>query len=369
VVSSKELQLVGVVYAFSEANHAVFQNAGCWKLKRDLNIDTWAYAPREYLQLYYSANCRIQIPPPYHSSTEIQRYFLKPVSKKQIKTWFTREGFYAFKGMLLDLLSARIFHSLPASFVHDYKSKRYLFESGLYKFCKSHFEQNAKETTLFLGTTLYTNPGNLDKFRRNLTQHFEISFQNLQEQIEDGSFSNFRVDFEALSNDEKSLIESLTAFIGSRKDVIFLRSRNLTNDIASNNGKSEELRPLILELLSKGVSIIHSGTPPVNLEITDKNYFELSHSFDVATELALARQCTSIMQSSYGGLFTAVTTVPTNLIIFDEEWSLSNLARPISLMSARKKAGCIDLKLGNLTPEKANPNCIRILGFMAELSR
>ena len=339
---------VGVVYAFSEANHAVFQNAGAWKLKRDFGVSTWAYAPREYQALFWSAEKTFQISPlPYRSSREIQESQLNLISRKGFRSWISTGSYHFFKGRIMDFLPAKMFHLLPASFRHDYKSKHFLFDSGIYKLCKVHFKRNAPPESEFLGTTFYTNPSNFVKIRRNLKKHFQISFQNLSDQIQSGVFANLEIDTIFLDEDETTCLKEQLEFIHNHDQVIFLRTRNINNDVRFQNADSSQLIPIIQYLLDKQISIIHSGTPPVRLGIKHLNYLEVSHSLPVGTELALAQECDVVMQSAWAGLFTAVATLKTSLVTFDEEWSVVNLPNPVSLMDARKSAGMRDLTLGS----------------------
>ena len=342
----REERRAGLVYAFSEANHAVFQNAGIWKLKRDFDIETWAYAPREYAGLYWSAKKTFVISPaPYEFSGEIQRFSLNPVSRSSPKSWFTRGGYHFLKREILKRLPAPLFHSLPPFFRHDYKSKRYLFKSGVYDFCKNHFEKNSP-LGRFLGTTLYTDPSNLSKFKMDLTKHFQISFQNLSEQIESGVFADFRLDRLALTESQLLSVDKILQFIEDRENPIFLRTRNIDNPVSFQNANPLELKPIVEFLLGCGVCIVNSGIPPVKLEIEHENYLEVSHNLPVETELAIAQKFPLVMQSAWAGLFTAISTLNTSLVTFDEEWSIRNLPTPISLMGARQSAGKRDLSLG-----------------------
>jgi hypothetical protein len=361
---------VGVVYAFSEANHAVFQNAGAWKLERDLGVSTWAYAPREYQALFWSAEKTFQIsPPPYRSSREIQELQLNLISRKNFRSWISQGSYHFFKGRIMEFLPAKMFHFLPASFRHDYKSKHFLFESGIYNLCKVHFERNAPHGSEFLGTTFYTNPGNLVENKRNLKMHFQISFQNLSDQIRSGTLANFEIDTIILEEDEKSCVKEILEFVHDHDHVIFLRTRNVDNDVRFQNADPAVLNPVIDYLLDKKISIIHSGTPPVRLGIEHPNYLEVSHSLPVGIELALAQECDLVMQSAWAGLFTAVATLKTSLVTFDEEWSQVNLPHPVSLMDARKSAGMQDLALGSALMDTSSLEDVgkKILALLSKL--
>ena len=53
------------------------------------------------------------------------------------------------------------------------------------------------------------------------------------------------------------------------------------------------------------------------------------------------------MQTAWAGLFTAFATLNKNLITFQNEWSVHNLIKPVSLLEARKRIGMKDIPLGN----------------------
>jgi len=134
-------QALGVVYAFSEANHAVFQNAGLWKLKRDQGTVTWAYAPNEYLGLYWSADHRRLIAPsPYASPIEVYETQVSTVARSKPSTWFSSGSRYYFQNSLLRLLPASISHKLPLRLKHDHKSRKFLIDSGAYSLCEQNFK-------------------------------------------------------------------------------------------------------------------------------------------------------------------------------------------------------------------------------------
>lgn len=343
-----KVNAIGLVYSFSEANHAVFQNAGIWKLKRELNIDTWAYAPREYAALYWSAaTTHVISPAPYGSSREIQMYSLNPISRTTPRSWFTRGGYHFFKLEILKRMPAFLLHSLPVSFRHDYKSKRYLFDSGIYDFVENHFK-NSVPCGKFVGTSFYTDPSNFKKLKMNLTNHFQISFQNLKDQIESGTFAEFNIYKIGLTEVETEVVEKILEFRRRQEKAIFLRTRNIDNQVSFQNANPLQLKPIIEFLLDSDIAIVHSGTPPVKLGIEHKNYLEVSHDLPVGTELAIAQDFSAVMQSAWAGLFTAVSTLNINLITFDDEWSLRNLPIPISLMKAREVAGKKDFQLGKI---------------------
>lgn len=340
---------VGVVYAFSEANHAVFQNAGIWRLREEFGIEAHVYAPKEYLGLYWAATQRFLISPsPYASMSEIQQYEKSPIQRRKISSWFSSGGVNYFYNLFLDMLPTVIFHSLPKYFTADYKSRKFLFKSGIYRLCKKHFLRgNHEGNAIFLGTTMYTNPGNGRKFRRNLTRHFQESFENLFQQISTGCFADFPswTEQDTFRDIE---INPIFEFFKLSGKTVFLRTRNLNNSVRFQNASADKIRPVVLYLLNNGIKVVNSGTPPVSLDITHSGYFEFSHKLPVDEELRIASLCNFVMNSAWAGLFVAVATLRKNLITFDREWSEVHLSSPISILDARKKAGQKDLVLGDM---------------------
>lgn len=211
--------------------------------------------------------------------------------------------------------------------------------------CKRHFVRVSKRgEARFLGTTSYTNPANMEKIAWDLKKQFQVSFQNLYNQISSGALAVFSPYDEIPSKDDV-IMKEFFSFIKKQEITIFLRTRNLRNSIAIHNASKEKLKPVINYLLENGISVVNSGTPPVSLGIDNLKYFELDHSYPVDLELSLALKCDYVMNSAWAGLFVAVATLNTSLITFDKEWSVLNLTTPISILDARARIGLRDLNL------------------------
>ena len=106
------------------------------------------------------------------------------------------------------------------------------------------------------------------------------------------------------------------------------------------------MQGLVKELLRNGFVVINSGVPVAGLNIDDNNYFEYSHNLSIATEMHLANHCDYVMQTAWAGLFTAFASFNKPLITFNEEWSSTNIVKPVSLLKARNMIGIKDIELG-----------------------
>lgn len=335
----------GLVFAFSEANHAVFQNAGIdkWK-KTHPNDEFWVYTPNEYAGLYYSADKVIIIS---QTSFEMvhQRYknFFKPVYRNKPITWLSAAGLNAIHHKFLSFLPLKIFHKLPERFKHDHKSRKYLFDSGIYQQSKEDFLQNSKfyEKSMWISTAIYFDIGTMSKLKKNLLEYFEISFKNLYDQILSRSLYKF-----SKSTPTNNIYSHFK--ISKSQRIIFLRTRNISNDVEFQNAIPSLLKPLVLLLIDLGYFVVNSGIPATYLGIRNENYIEYSHSLTVDEEFELIIQSDFLLQTAWSGLFSAVAALNIPLITFDLEWSAINFQPPISLLDARKAIGLSDLPLGRL---------------------
>jgi len=348
---------LGVVHGFSEANQAVFQNAGLWKIKRDHGTLTWAYAPSEYLGLFWSADYRKLISPsPYASPAEVYKTQVSSVARRKPSTWFSSGARNHLRNVILGQLPASIYHKLPLGLKYDYKSRKFLIESGVYSLCQQNFfaeNHNQREDSRFIGTGAYTNIPELRNLRFNLENHFQVNFEILRDQIAQASLAPFGSEY--LARNKTSLTQdSVASFLKWRQNsngggggVIFLRTRNIQNNVAFQNAKPGFLQPIVLRLLSEGISVVNSGVPPMPLAITHEQYLEFSHELSVDIELSLAAESDFVMNTAWAGLFTAVSTLSCKLITFDAEWSVHNLLNPVSLLEARRESGMKDIVLGD----------------------
>lgn len=369
---------VGIVYAFSEANHAVFQNAGMWALKHEAGTDTWGYAPREYLGLYWSMDVGILIsPPPYREVRDVYETQKSSVMRRDPRTWFSSGSRNHARNLTLGLLPSAILHKLPMRIRHDFKSRKFLFDSGVFKLCKNHFinahlppmdlsdvstgwssQRENRDKINFLGTGMYRDLRTLNLLKHNLVDHFQTSFEALNYQLNSGVFAPFGPEFSPLIELQNSnpKIREIIAWMRSRPKTIFLRTRNINNNVRFQNAQPHFLAPLIRILIDEGVGVINSGIPPMKLDIFHENYLEFDHHLPIDIELSLSTHASRLMNTAWAGLFTAVSTLKHPLITFDTEWSVRNLPSSISLLRTRKHQGFKDINLGESlyeeTPQK-----------------
>jgi hypothetical protein len=351
---------IGVVFPFNEVNAAVFQNAGLFWAKRKYGCETEVFAPEQFRGLYFSVDKFNTITKlPYSNYGEVAKWEPNEISKKKLKTWFTPGALNFIKHRSLNYLPASVFHSIPLELRSDWKTTKYLVRSGIYSKCKSSFanSNHMYDYNLFFGDGAYTNLATLKQEKKDLQNCFQYQFTNLYNLILTGEI-NFMT---SNNNDSINELESPSEiqiamdFISARKNVIFLRTRNYDNSVRFQNAPVKDLAKLINLLLNEGVSVINSGVPASNLGISHENYLEYSHNLSISREMQIASMATFIMQTAWAGLFTAFATLNKNLITFQNEWSVHNLIKPISLLEAREKIGIKDIPLGdNFASDKLN---------------
>jgi len=375
---------VGIVYGFSEANHAVFQNAGLWALNQEAGTETWGYAPREYLGLYWSLDNRVLISPsPYRRVHDVYHTQKSIVTRRNPKTWMSSGARNHLKNITLSLLTGPTFHKLPARLRHDFKSQKFLFDSGVFKVCETHFmnclssNKNSiavgkkwsrklserERGGIFLGTGMYRDLQSLKVFRHDLIEHFQTSFGALENQLSSGVFAPFGREYLRLVELEQTNpeIREIISWLNSRSRTIFLRTRNIENNVSFQNAQPNFLAPVVRILLDEGVGVINSGIPPMRLNISHENYREFDHHLPIDVELSLSTYATRVMNTAWAGLFTAVSTLNHPLITFDHEWSVENLPNPISLLRTRQNRGVSDINLAKRFYEESPLKVAKLL--------
>lgn len=339
---------VGVVFPFNEVNAGVFQNAGLWAAKKNFGLETTVYAPNQFRGLYFAADKVLEISPlPYCSYQEVSEHEPNTISKNDVSTWFSKGTVNYLHHKSLEMLPASIFHALPSRVRSDYKTSKYLVESGILKLARQNFySNNSRDNSCFLGDGLYFDLAKFKKKRKNLTAYFQYSFENLYNMI---ISKNINYGEGEIAQSENLLIETPLKFLqqfGSDSPKIFLRTRNINSSVRFQNAPVSELQGLVKELLRNGFVVINSGVPVAGLNIDDNNYFEYSHNLSIATEMHLANHCDYVMQTAWAGLFTAFASFNKPLITFNEEWSSTNIVKPVSLLKARNMIGIKDIELG-----------------------
>lgn len=366
--TTAQIKSIGVVFPFNEVNAGVFQNAGLWSAKTNYGVETVVYTPNQFKGLYFSADKIIEIHPiPYLTYQEVSEYEPNTIAKKKLKTWMSRGTLNYFHHKFLEALPASLFHTLPSLVRSDFKTRKFLVQSGILKLSKMNFYSNNSDlNSKFFGDSLYINLANFERKKKNLQEYFQYSFENLYNMIS-SEILNKEI---YCSDEEKTSIALPLEFLArfnSRYPKILLRTRNINSSVKFQNAPVLELNRLIMELLQNGFVIINSGVPAASLHITHENYFEYSHNLPIDVEMYLADKCDYVMQTAWAGLFTAFASFHKPLITFSEEWSTKNLRKPISLLEARKLIGFNDIKLGEDFASKDGSASISVKKIIAKL--
>ncbi len=344
---SRAVNSIGVVFPFNEVNAGVFQNAGLWCAKTNFGLETTAYSPGQFRGLYFAAEKVVEICPlPFSSYQEVAEYEPNSISRTKFSTWFSRGMVNYLKHQSLETLPAALFHSLPYRLRSDYKTTKYLVRSGILELTQQNFySNNASKTSLFLGDGLYFNMAKNEKHRKNLTQYFQYSFENLYNMIASHHLNQMGY----IADSEKLQIVRPLEFlqrIPKNSPKIFLRTRNINSSVRFQNAPVPELRDLVNKLLSEGIVVVNSGVPAANLNLNHENYLEFSHNLPISAEMYLAEKFDYVMQTAWAGAFTAFASFVKPLITFNEEWSQRNIVEPVSLLKARDLVGIKDIQLG-----------------------
>lgn len=340
---------VGVVFPFNEVNAGVFQNAGLWAAKDNFGVETTAYSPNQFRGLYFAVDKFIEINPlPYSKYQEVAEYEPNTISRKDAKTWLSKGTFNYVHHRALEMLPDYLFHSLPKRIRSDYKTRKYLVDSGVLELTRRNFYScNSPDKSIFLGDAFYFDMAKFEYHRKNLKNYFQYSFENLYNMIKANVLNNVGEGEVSLS--ELMLIKPPLKFLEAfslSNPKIFLRTRNINSSVRFQNAPVSELQGLVKALLKQGFVVINSGVPVARLNIEDDKYFEFSHNLPIQTEMYLANNCDYVMQTAWAGLFTSFASFNKPLITFSEEWSLTNIPKPVSLLGARRIVGIKDIDLG-----------------------
>ena len=344
---------VSLVFPFSEVNAAVFQNAGIFHLKKRKNFHVMVFTPEEFASCYFNADIISKIDNlPYQNYSEVSNYSLKILSRKDLKTLFGAHIFNYLLQIFQAQIPAKLFHRLPVLYKSDYKARKFLIRSNIYKEIKSKSRLQDFE---FLGTANYVDLANMTHHRCNIMESMEFNFENLASMIRSGGVfkvESIKADMEielAGRNalDAKNILfEKVKNFIQLRNSVAYVRTRNISGAASGHNTKQKDLLVLINGLLKLGYSVVNTGTPTIPVPISDRNYLEVNHNFTILEQMYLASLCSIRVMSEEAGLFVAWAAIDMPLVTFGREWSITNLKRPISLIKARQSIGIRDIQLG-----------------------
>lgn len=341
-----------LLYPFSEVNYAVFQNAGIFLRKSSEMCHMKVFTPSEFTVCYFHADSIEQISPlPYSNYSEVSNHHYPEFSKRDVRTWFNPQTINFLIQRFQQSLTAKQFHRLPARLKSDYKMRKYLFDSGIYKRIKV---AERKTKRIFLGTSIYFDLGLFEKYKCDNNEAMQRNFENLYKMIISGGILS--VDeilkllpkseklIQAFSNDEKSF-RLAHNFITKNKRVAFVRTRLINGTAQAHNTDPESHRLLVVTLLELGYSVISLGTPTIKLGILDTKYLEIDHNLSIGSQFYLAAKCEIRVMSAEAGLFVAWAATGLPLVLIGREWSEANLLRPVSLIKARKLIGLPDTTL------------------------
>lgn len=347
---------LAISFPFSEINAAVFQNAGIYLHQKVYGNQIAAYSPQEFLGCYFHANEVHEIvPTTFDNYSEVSNYRLSTFSRNDFTSWFGAQLPNYLYQTFLSKLSPKLFHLLPAFFQADYKMRKYLHQSGIYRFVVTTCKEFGEE---FLGATSYFDLATMTQLKCDSKEAFRVHFRNLQKMILEGGIQSTqnRAEFfqKWQSNPRISMIQlsdfkAAKEFIGSGEKVFFVRTRNISGTASVHNTNLTMLRFVILEALRNGHKVVSSGTPAPRLDIKHPSYFEFSHNLPVVVQQFLAEKCDRIVTSAEAGLFTAWAATDLPLITFGREWSVTNLTAELSLLEARRTLGLKDFSIGDGT--------------------
>jgi hypothetical protein len=307
------------------------------------------YSPGEFIGCYFHAQEIHEIHSVnFDNYSSVSNYSLKYFSKSDPSSWLRSQYSEYLLNNILHTIPRQFFHMLPAYLKADYKARKFLFKTGIYKNIKQIAQLNHNK---FLGTGQYVNLASMEKLDYDIHNFLNIQFKNLRLMILDGALQN-SVDRESHTmswvnslsqNDEHYLqFESMLNFISDNEKTIYIRTRNIPGSASAHNTNIGMLKSLISTLLQNNFKVINSGTPTFLLEINNPRYLEISHNLPVVVQQFLASKCLRTVTSAEAGLFTAWAATDIPLITFGQEWSITNLPEKISLLEARSKLGILD---------------------------
>ncbi len=347
------MEKYGLIFPFGEVNSAVFQNAAIYALKKTKPTRVTMFSPKEFFGCYFHCDELIEITSlPYESYSEVSNYRFPNFSKKQPSTWLNPQILNYFFQRFQQSLPSWAFHHLPNFFKADYKGRKYLHKSGVYRWAKN---ESFKLGKVFLGTASYTELSTREQYKCDINEAMYRNFSNLCRMISEGavqtrehiektrtltSFSDqdsHKSDFE--------LISRMQDFINVNSKVAYIRTRNIEGQANVHNTDPEKLLFLIKSLLAMGWAVLNTGTPTIKLPIRDARYLEISHNLSIGDQFYLASECDARVMSAEAGLFVAWAATNLPLVLIGEEWSVTNLDQPISLIKARQSIGIQDRRL------------------------
>ena len=346
---SVPLKQYSLLYPFSEVNYAVFQNAGIFLRKQSETCEIKVYTPSEFATCYFHADSVEEISPrPYSEYSEVSNHHYREFSKKNFRTWFNPQIPNFIIQKFQQSLTAQQFHRLPARIKADYKMRKFLFSSGIYRRIKN---AERKQKRLFLGTAIYYDLGKLEKYKCDNNEAMQRNFENLYQMISSRGILSTKEILKFYPNSEKlkesfandlNSFELANNFITRNKNVAYIRTRLISGAAQAHNTNPESHRLLVETLLDLGYSVLSLGTTTLKLGILNPKYLEIDHNLSIGSQFYLAAKCEIRIMSAEAGLFVAWAATEMPLVLIGREWSELNLLKPVSLISARRFIGIPD---------------------------
>ncbi len=335
------------MFPFSEINAAVFQNAAIFLRTSSSSDDFHVFCPPEIMSLYFHAKEITPVyPPGMENYSEVSNYSLPPFRKHDPRTWYSPQILNFLWQKSINVFPKNLYSALPESWTADYKMRRFLFRNGLYAKCKAQVGQGV----VFLGTARHLDLASMKRFQKPGHVPWDVYFENLFQMIigqgVSSSLDREKFHLKWLQAREEvrqlDLFHVMQDFIHEHKNVVFLRTRNISGAASVHNTNLSFLSDLVHNLLVEGFAVLSSGTPPMQLPIDHSRYLEIHHNLPIASQQEIAKKCDYIITSAEAGLFTAWASTDLPLVTFGSEWSISNTKKGISLLSARKEIGLSD---------------------------
>jgi hypothetical protein len=361
---------VVMVFPYGELNSIAFQNAQIFRMKKmSPQYKFVVYTPTEFRDMYFHADrVKIITPSPYLNYDDVTNYkwdnFMNSqftIRRHSVFKWVAVRLIgrihliKAKKAKFLNSLTPEIYHKLPYCITASGRQRKFLVRTGIFRKIKK-----IEKKSVFLGVGYY-----FDFFNQKLLKghdegsNFQSSFLCLEYMIKnDALLTQEQISYRAnqimqeLTLFQKNQYKIMLDFIESNSITIFLRTRN--KKIATiHNAPVDELSILVKLLIDRGIAVINSGVPCMHLNISSSKLFlEISHELPPIVAMELGSRCKAVMTSAGGDFFVGYAATNIPLILFDKEWSMISLTDPISIISARKHCGLVDLDLtDNLNSE------------------
>jgi hypothetical protein len=345
-------------FDFEEVNSAVLRNAQLHMRKKHSQDTFGVLVPYQFAALYSNADMVAVMTKETTERFGIGDYkkVLEFGTRLPNMTFAetTQRKFIAIKGMLFEKLTqiSKFFGEKAAlwTFTHFWfsaRQRKYFIGNGLEKHCLNALAQQGKQFQ-YIRVSDYVDVVDFSVQPFHLGKWFERTFPYIATMIAEGNLYTSRA--EGAQVQEKLIQfadpgsqEYVQRFFSTEQPKIVMRTRNFQGKAIMNNSKIEVFKPLAEALVAKGVMVLNLGGPLLELGIQHDLYLETNHNLSFEEELQVCQVADAAVMTGKAGLFTGFASSLVSLIKVDEEWSVSNLGKPVSLLEARKRAGFKDI--------------------------